>query len=251
MRVLFVGDIYGSPGREYFMEKIDEVRKEEKINLVIVNAENANHGRGITKKIYKELMEKGVSSITMGNHTWGNKEIFELLDDANIVVPANYPEAPGKKYITINYNGKTLTVINLLGRVYMNNMTLDCPFKKAKEIIDSVKSDYYLIDFHAEATSEKIAFGQYLDGMATAIVGTHTHVQTADDRVLPNGTLYITDVGMTGPYDGVIGVKSSVILNKFTKGTYEPNDTAAGKRQMSAVVLDFTKKTIKRILIHE
>ncbi len=248
MKILFVGDIYGDSGREIFFENIQRLKKEHNINLVIVNGENIAHGRGITEKIYKELMASGVNVVTMGNHTWGNKEIYQLIEDgANIVIPANYPSNPKNGYQTINYNGKSVTVINLLGRVYMNNAVLDCPFKTVDKILENVKSDYYIVDIHAEATSEKVALGLYLDGRCTAVLGTHTHVQTADERVLPKGTLYISDVGMTGPLNGVIGVEPRIVLNKFLTGSYEPNKTATGPKQFNAVVLDTVKNTIVRI----
>lgn len=253
MRILFVGDIYGDSGRKIFFDNIQRVKKENNINVVVVNGENIAHGRGITEKIYKELMESGVQMITMGNHTWGNKDILELIKDKGnrIVIPANYPDAPEKGYQTLNYNGQTLTVINLLGRVYMNNLSLDCPFKTLTRILNEVKSDFYLVDMHAEATSEKVALGLNFDGRVNAIVGTHTHVQTADERILPKGTMYITDVGMTGPLNGVIGVDANIVINKFIKGVIEPNKTALGIAQFNAVVIDTTKNTINRIHFEE
>ncbi len=247
MKVLFVGDIYGDVGRDCFFKNIDRIKKEHNINLVIVNGENIAGGRGINQKIYKELMSKGVCAVTMGNHTWGNKELEEFLEGSNVVIPANYPNSPKNGYLTINYNQKKITIINLLGRVYMNYLPLDCPFKTAKKIIDEVKSDYYIIDMHAEATSEKIALGLYLDGIKGAVVGTHTHVPTADERALPNGTLYISDIGMTGPLNGVLGVDASLIIDRFVKGAHVMNKTAKGPAQFNAVVLDFDKNKISRI----
>lgn len=252
MKILFIGDIYGDLGREALYENIAKVKKDYNINLVIANGENAAHGRGITKKIYKEFMECGINVITMGNHTYGNKDIFDLLEEkSNIVIPANYPANPKCGYQTINYNGTKITIINLLGRVYMNNIALDCPFKIVDKILEEVKSDHYIVDFHAEATSEKVALGLYLDGRVDAVLGTHTHVQTADERVLPKGTLYISDVGMTGPLNGVIGVEANIVINKFTKGIIEPNKTATGEKQFNAVILDINnnKKSITRIHI--
>lgn len=247
MRVLFVGDLYGEPGREYLATNLERIKKENKINIVIVNGENAASGRGITQKTYKEIMSMGVAAITMGNHTFSNKEINDFLLDSNIVIPANYPNRPQHGYLTIKYNDKTITIINLLGRIYMNNMPLDCPFKVAKEIIEKVKSDYYIIDIHAEATSEKIAFAYFFDGIKGAILGTHTHVPTCDERTLPNGTMYITDVGMTGPLDGVIGVDKEIIIERFVEGKISQNKVAKGKRQFNAVILDFDTNKISRI----
>ena len=252
MKILFIGDIYGDLGREALYENIAKVKKDYNINLVIANGENAAHGRGITKKIYKEFMECGINVITMGNHTYGNKDIFDLLEEkSNIVIPANYPANPKCGYQAINYNGTKITIINLLGRVYMNNIALDCPFKIVDKILEEVKSDHYIVDFHAEATSEKVALGLYLDGRVDAVLGTHTHVQTADERVLPKGTLYISDVGMTGPLNGVIGVEANIVINKFTKGIIEPNKTATGEKQFNGVILDINnnKKSITRIHI--
>lgn len=251
MRILFVGDIYGEPGRDYLFENLERIKKENKINLVMANAENVAGGKGINQKIYKELMSHGISVLTMGNHTFSNKEINEFLSDSKIVIPANYPNRPKNGYITIKYNDVTITVINLLGRIYMNNMPLDCPFKVAKEIVENVKSDYYIIDFHGEATSEKIAFGNYMDGIKGAILGTHTHVPTCDERELPNKTLYITDIGMTGPYEGVIGVDKDIIIEKFVEGKIGMHKVAKGKRQFNAVVLDFDTNKIFRINFNE
>lgn len=251
MRVLFVGDVYGEDGVSFLAKNIDEIKKQYKINIVIVNGENASGGKGITKKIYKDFMKMGVSCITMGNHSFSNKEIDELLEDgSNICIPANYPANTKNGYITIKYNNETITVINLLGRVYMN-IPLDCPFKKAKEIIDNVKSDYYIVDMHAEATSEKKALGYYLDGINGAVLGTHTHVPTCDEAILEKGTFYITDVGMTGPLDGVIGVEKEIIIQKFLDGRQVKNVCAKGRMQLNAVVIDFDNKKISRINIKE
>ncbi len=248
MKILFVGDVYGNPGVEMLETHLPELKRTYKPNLTIVNAENAAHGRGITKQIYKTLMNLGVSAITMGNWTWGNKELFEFIDESNIVRPFNYREAPGKGFITLNYNGKKVLIINALGRTFMNT-NLDDPFTGVKSIIESEKADISFVDFHAEATSEKVAIGHYLDGIADVVVGTHTHVQTADERVLPKGTLYISDVGMTGPLDGIIGVDREIVLNRFLNGFSTPNRVADGPKQLNAVIIDLTKKTIKRIHI--
>ncbi|MDD2260056.1 MAG: TIGR00282 family metallophosphoesterase [Acholeplasmataceae bacterium] len=251
MKILFVGDIYGEAGRNYFKENLPFLKETYKPNLIIVNAENsANNGRGITDKFYKELMEMGVSSITMGNHVWGQKSLADYIDSAHICRPANYNDAPGKQYDLINYNGKTLMVMNFLGRTFMD-ANLDNPFTLAKKLIETVKPDYSFIDFHAEATSEKIAFGHYLDGIASVIVGTHTHVPTADERSLPKGTLYISDVGMTGPLNGIIGVKREIVINRFLNGFTRPNEVEEGKRQLNAVMVDLNQNSINRIHIEE
>ncbi|MCD4826425.1 MAG: TIGR00282 family metallophosphoesterase [Acholeplasmataceae bacterium] len=248
MKILFIGDIYGDPGLEMINEHLPELKRIHKPNLIIVNAENAANGRGITKKIYKELMSLGVSVITMGNWTWGNRELFEFIDESKIVRPLNYRAAPGSGFVTLNYNDQKVCIINALGRTFMN-AGLDDPFTGIKDIIESEKADISFVDFHAEATSEKVALGHYLDGIADVVVGTHTHVPTADERRLPKGTLYITDVGMTGPLDGIIGVNRDIVLNRFLNGYSTPNQVAEGPKQLNAVMIDLHKKTIKRIHI--
>lgn len=251
MKVLFVGDVYGAPGRNYLKEQLPNLKNEYKPNIIIVNAENsANNGRSITEDYYVELMRLGITTITTGNHVWGNDKLKGFIDKAHIIRPANFYTAPGKGYDLIKYNDKTLLVINLLGRTFMNN-NLENPFLVAEKIISEVPADYIFIDFHAEATSEKISLGHYLDGKVNAIVGTHTHVQTADERVLPNGTLYITDVGMTGPLDGVIGVEKEIVIERFVSGHSRPNKVAETKNQLNAVIMDFDLKTIKRIHLEE
>lgn len=246
MKILFIGDIYGDPGLKMVETHLADLKNTHKPNLIIVNGENAADGRGITKKIYKALMSLGVSAITMGNWTWGNYELFEFINDSKIVRPLNYRNAPGQGFITINYNGQKVLVINALGRTFMN-AGLDDPFTGIKEIIEREKADYSFVDFHAEATSEKIAMGHYLDGIADVVVGTHTHVPTADYRMLPKGTLYITDVGMTGPLEGIIGVDKEIVLNRFLNGYSTPNKVAEGPKQLNAVLVDLSNKTIKRI----
>lgn len=251
MKLLFIGDVYGEDGVKYLADNIENIKKQYKINLVVVNGENACGGKGITNKIYKDFMKMGVNVITMGNHAFSNKEIDDLLENnSNIIVPANYPTYLKNGYITIKYNNELVTIINLLGRVYMN-LPLDCPFKTARKIIDEVKSDYYIIDMHAEATSEKKALGYYLDGIKGAVLGTHTHVPTCDEAILENGTFYITDVGMTGPLDGVIGVEKEIIINRFLNARQTKNVVATGKMQLNGVVLDFDNKKITRINIKD
>ncbi|NLN50144.1 MAG: TIGR00282 family metallophosphoesterase [Acholeplasmataceae bacterium] len=251
MKVLFIGDIYSRPGREILAKTLPDLKQTYKPNLIIVNAENsANNGRGITEDYYNELMSMGVATITMGNHVWGQKQLLDFIDDAHICRPANFYEAPGKQYDLINYNGKSFLVMNLLGRTFMD-ANLENPFLVAQRILDEVKPDYSLIDFHAEATSEKIALGHFLDGKLTALVGTHTHIPTADERRLPKGTLYITDVGMTGPLDGIIGVDKDIVIKRFLNGYTRPNKVALTKNQLNAVIMDFEAMTIQRIHLEE
>lgn len=246
MRVLFIGDLYGNPGIEIFENKITELKKQYRPDILIVNGENIANGRGITKEIYLKLMKLSVNAITMGNWTFGNKDIFNFIDDSNIIRPANYLSAPGKGFKVININGKRILIINLLGRIFMDP-NLPSPFLVVDEIIQANNADYIFIDMHAEASSEKIALGHYLDGRVDAVVGTHTHVQTNDDRLLPNGTLYITDVGMTGPLDGIIGVDKEIAITRFKTGYARANLVQNGKKQLNGVYLDLDKKTIEKI----
>lgn len=217
MNILFIGDIIGNCGVKKVIEILPKLKKEKNIDFVIANGENSAEGMGITAKIYKDLILCGVNVITMGNHTWGKKEIFNIIDNHNIIRPANYPdEVVGKGYNIYNCGEKNIGVINLLGRVDMGVLT-ENPFLKAKEIIAKIKNetDIIIIDFHAEATAEKIAMGYFLDGKVSAILGTHTHVTTADEVILENGTAYITDVGMTGPKKSVIGMDVNASIKRF------------------------------------
>lgn len=258
MRILFIGDVVGSPGRDMVKEYVPKLKTKYKPHFTIINGENAAHGKGLTEKIYHSLIQSGADAITMGNHTWDKKEIFDFIDDVpNLVRPANFPEGtPGKGITYVKANGKELAVINLQGRTFLP--PLDDPFLKADElIIEAAKrTPYIFIDFHAEATSEKLALGWYADGRASAVVGTHTHVQTADNRILPKGTAYITDVGMTGPYDGILGMDRETIIKRFKTNLPVRFTVAEGKTTLSGVVIDIddqTKKAVKieRILIND
>jgi metallophosphoesterase (TIGR00282 family) len=208
--------------------------------FIIANAENSAAGRGITSVIARELYQLGVHGITMGNHTWDNKDIFEFIDqDARIIRPANFPYGnPGRGIMTITYRNQELVVINLQGRTFLP--PIDCPFREIDEILDSVRKTHkcIFVDFHAEATSEKIAMGWHLDGRVSAIIGTHTHVQTHDQRILPKGTAYLTDVGMVGPRDGVLGMKVDAVLSKFQTQMPHRFITAEGKWHFHAVMID-------------
>ncbi|HHW79586.1 MAG TPA: TIGR00282 family metallophosphoesterase [Acholeplasmataceae bacterium] len=250
MKIVFIGDIYGEQGLTILKEKLPYIKEHYKPNILIANAENIANGRGITQNIYKEMMKLGFHALTMGNWTWANYELYDFIEESNIIRPANYVKAPGLGYKTINFNNKKLLVINLLGRIFMNP-NLTNPFTTALEIIEKEKADYILIDMHAEATSEKIALGHYLDGKVNAIVGTHTHIQTNDDRILPKGTLYITDVGMTGPLDGVIGVDKEIVLERFLTGFSRPNIVASGPLEINGVFLDLDRKKIEKIKLRD
>ncbi len=252
MRVLFIGDIFGTLGQEALYKYLPKMKSEYKPHLIFVNGENIDKGFGINEKIYKELMKQGVNLITMGNHTFRNKQLFDFIEDSNIIRPANYDESvPGVGFKTIQFNGEKVTVINLMGRVFMGD-PLDNPFKIANEIINNLESDYIFIDFHAEATSEKIALTHYLDGRVTAVVGTHTHVPTADAMVFPKGTMYITDIGMTGAKYGILGANKDIQVKKFITGlTSRVIEEKIGPLQFNAVLIDTMTKKIKGINIYE
>ncbi len=217
MKVLFIGDIVGDLGIDAVEKYLPRLKKKYQIDVVIANGENAAKGRGITKHIYQDLLMMGVDVITMGNHTWDQREIYDFIDDTDYLIrPANFStEAPGKGMTTITKNGQAISVINLHGRVFLP--AHDEPFAMAEELIAEAKkqSPIVFVDFHAETTSEKIALGWHLAGQASVVVGTHTHVQTADERILPGGTAYISDVGMTGPYDEVLGMKKESVIYRF------------------------------------
>jgi 2',3'-cyclic-nucleotide 2'-phosphodiesterase len=258
MRILFIGDVVGSPGRNMLTDYLPRLKRKYNPTVTIINGENAAGGRGITSKIVKLMMELGAQGITMGNHTWDNREIFDFIDSTpQLIRPANFPDGtPGKGYTLIKVNNIEVAIINLQGRTFLP--PLDCPFKKADEIIKEVKkrTPYIFVDFHAEATSEKQAMGWYLDGKVSAVVGTHTHVQTADERVLPSGTAYITDVGMTGPYDGILGMGREAVLKKFLTNLPVRFEVVEGREQLNGVIVDLDNntgmaKSIKRIIINE
>lgn len=217
MKIFVIGDIIGNAGTEKVKKILPQYIKTNNIDFVIANGENSAEGMGITSKIFNDLMNSGVNVVTMGNHTWGKKDIFNIIENKNLLRPANYPkEVLGNGYGIYECNGKAICVINLIGRVDMNVLS-ENPFIIAKDIVNEVKNmvDIIIIDFHAEATAEKIAMGYYLDGEVTAIYGTHTHVQTADEKILEKGTAYITDVGMTGPKKSVIGMEVDASIKRF------------------------------------
>lgn len=247
MKIIFIGDIVGNPGRKMIKEFFAEYKKINKIDFAIANGENCVGGTGITYSVAQELLGCGIDVITLGNHTWAKKEIFDFLGtDSRIIRPANYPaENPGKGSTWIDVSGINIGVLNIMGRVYMD--PIDCPFKAADREIEylSSVSDFIIVDFHAEATSEKNAMGYYLDGRVAAVLGTHTHVQTGDEKILPKGTAYITDVGMTGPYDSILGVEKDIIIKKFLTQMPERFEVAKGDVQFNAVIIDIDDNTHK------
>lgn len=250
MRILFVGDIVGSPGRKAVQELIPLIRKREKIDFVIANSENAAGGSGLTPRLAEELFSYSVDVLTSGDHIWKKKEIVETLDEEKrLLRPANYPKgAPGSGWGVYSLKNKTkVGVINLVGRVFMESV--ECPFRVARDIIEEIKSEtpIIIVDIHAEATSEKIALAWYLDGMVSAILGTHTHVQTADERIYPKGTAYLTDVGMTGPHDSVIGRKVEQILTRFITQLPTRFEMAEENVQLNGAIVTIDEKTGKAI----
>ena len=252
MKVLFIGDVFGTRGMEALNKYLPEIKQEHKPNLIFVNGENIDRGFGISEKIYKELMVMGVNAVTLGNHSFSKRELVDFIDESNIIRPANYSDAvPGRGYITVKYNTKLVTVINLMGRIFMGD-PLDNPFKRADEILEEINSDFIFVDMHAEATSEKIAMAHYLDGRVTAVVGTHTHVPTADAMVFPKGTMYISDIGMTGAKYGILGADKEIIINKFLTGMPQRiKESLATELQFNAVIMDTVLNKIKAINIYE
>ncbi|RBP36843.1 TIGR00282 family metallophosphoesterase [Garciella nitratireducens] len=251
MRFFIIGDIVGRPARNLLKNILKNMIDKNEIDFVIANGENASGGNGLTYKNYQELISCGIDIITMGNHVWDKKEIFEYIDEENkIIRPANYPEpCLGKGYTIINKNNINIGIINLSGRVFLSS--LDCPFKTFEKIYNTLKKETNIIilDFHAEATAEKIAMGWFVDGKVSLMYGTHTHVQTADEKILPKGTGYITDVGMTGPYYSVLGVNKDIILKKFITQQPVRHELAKGPVQLNGLIVDIDEKSGKSIYI--
>lgn len=252
IRILFIGDIVGKIGRQTVKHLLPNIVERYKIDLVVANGENAAGGFGINEKTALELFNSGVHIITTGNHIWDKKEVIPYITKENRVLrPLNYPaNNPGFGSIIYNIFDTKIAVLNISGRVFMN--TLDCPFKVAKEEVERISqiTNIIIIDFHAEATSEKVAFGYYMDGIVSAVIGTHTHVQTADEKILPNGTAYITDVGMTGPLVSVIGIVKEQIIERFLTQMPRKYEVASGKGMLNAVVVEIDKENGKSMAIH-
>ena len=245
MRVLFIGDIYGNPGRRAAKEMISSIKRETGYDFCIANCENAAGGTGITYVVAQELYKAGVDGITLGNHTWSKREVTNFIDsDPKIARPANYPDSlPGKGSAVIENSSGKIGIINVLGRVYMDGV--DSPFKAVEKEIEYLKSfvKIIIVDMHAEATSEKAAIAWYIDGRVSAVLGTHTHVQTADERILPCGTAFISDVGMTGPHEGIIGVDRELVIEKFLSHMPVKFEVAKGSVQFNAVLMDIDDKS--------
>lgn len=247
MKVLAIGDVIGSPGRTYLKENLHTLKKEYNIDFVIANGENSSGGLGMNQKASTELFDSGVNAITLGNHTWRKKEILKVIDDNRVIRPINYLEnTPGSGYRIFNFNGKKILIINAVGRIYMDPVSN--PFVAVKNIVNNLldKVDIIIVDFHAEATSEKKAMGFLLDGKVNLVFGTHTHVQTADDTILPKGSAYITDIGMTGPKISIIGADKSVVISSFLTEIPDKRPVASGECMLNGVIIeidDLTNKT--------
>lgn len=247
MKILAVGDIIGNSGVQKLKQELSKIKKEEEIDFVITNGENAAEGMGITEKNFNDILNCGTDAVTMGNHTWAKKDIFKFINHSKIIRPANYPEGvAGHGYGIFECKNKKIAVINMLGRVDINILT-ENPFLLARDIVEKISSkvDIIILDFHAEATAEKIAMGYFLDGKVTAIFGTHTHVQTADEKILPKGTAYITDLGMTGPKNSVIGMNIDASIKRFETALPERYKIAEGECILNAVIFDINDKTNK------
>jgi len=255
--VLFLGDVFGKPGRLILERKLQSIIKENNVDIVIANGENAAGGIGISPDICNTLFNIGIDVVTSGNHIYKKREIYDYIaKQPRLLKPANYPPGtPGRGYHIISdrkINENKIAVVNICGRVFIEN--LDCPFRCMDKILENIKEEVQVIivDFHAEVTSEKVAMGWYLDGRVSAVIGTHTHVQTADERILPGGTAYITDVGMVGPRDSVIGVKKENIIERFLKLMPQKFIVAEDDYLINAVLVDIDEKSgkasdIKRI----
>ncbi len=248
MKILFLGDIVGRSGRQALAEFLPRLAEQFSWDVCLANGENAAGGKGLTLNVAEELLSLGIDCLTMGNHTWDNKEIFQFIDDAGYIIrPANYPgPTPGRGHTIISSPAGALGVINLSGQTFMG--PYNCPFAAVEEILPLMSDcDGIVVDFHAEATSEKVALGRYLDGRVSAVLGTHTHIQTADEKVLPQGTLYITDVGMCGAANSVLGMDPAPVLTKFTTKLPGRFSAARGPGMINAVYLDLAAKSIERI----
>ena len=242
-KALIVGDVVGKCGRDAFEKALPELQWQLDVDFTLVNGENTSNGRGLNRRDFDFYRDLGADAVTLGNHLYGNREISSLLDkEERLERHANLPPAtPGSPYRIVPCGDLKIAVLNLLGRVYMNMPALDCPFRRAEELLHEIHAitSIILVDFHAEATSEKLALARFLDGRVTAVFGTHTHVQTSDARILPRGTAYLSDVGMTGAYDSILGVESEQVINRFLTGRTEPFKVAVGEAEFDALLLEF------------
>jgi metallophosphoesterase (TIGR00282 family) len=253
MKLLFIGDIVARPGRDLVKRGLKALVRTHGIDLVIANGENAAGGNGITREVADELFKTGIHVLTSGNHIWDKREVFEFIDrEPRLIRPVNYPAGvPGSgSYVWTGPNGDRVGVINAMGRVFMAN--LDDPFvalTRQLAVVREAGARIIVVDFHAEATSEKLAIGWFLDGQVTAVIGTHTHVQTADDQLLPQGTAYLTDVGMTGPHDGIIGTDRAAVISRFTTGLPVRFEAATGDPRLHAAIITADVTTGRAVAI--
>ena len=247
MKILAIGDLVGENALKKARESLEVIRKEHEIDFIVANGENIAGGMGITERAFKQMLSMGINVVTMGNHTWGKKDIFNFIDHEKLLRPANYSKGVvGKGYGIYSCKEKKIAVINLIGRAEMNVLS-ENPFTVAEEIINKVKeeADIIVLDFHAEATAEKMAMGYFLDGKATIIYGTHTHVQTADERILPKGTAYITDIGMTGPINSVIGMDIKASTKRFVTSLPERYKIADGECMLNGCIFDINEQSCR------
>ena len=247
MKILFIGDIVSSSGRNIINRYLKDIKNKYEIDFVIANGENSAHGKGITEKIYLELLSYGIDVITLGNHFLLATESLNVLDRSErLVRPLNiHSSIPGSGSRVFNVKGHKVRVTNLLGKVFINDLNPSNPFDAIDAVLESSDELIHFVDLHAEATAEKLSIGWYLDGKVSAVVGTHTHVPTADERILPNGTAYLTDVGMTGPYDGIIGTRRDLVIHKQRTGLPTKFDIQEGEAQLCACVIDIDEETGK------
>lgn len=242
MKVFFVGDVFGKPGRAALRKLLPGIKSQESPDFIVANVENAAGGRGLTPALSEEFFGMGIDVLTLGNHTWDQKEVDQILGDPRVLRPANYPKIlPGHGWGV--YRSGAVAVLQLMGRHGMAD--IDCPFQEADRALEILRKETHVIivDMHAEATSEKQAMGHYLDGRVSAVLGSHTHVQTADEQILPGGTAYLTDAGMTGPSDGVIGMEKSAAIKRFLTGLHQKLEVAPGGALLSACLVEIDEKT--------
>ena len=252
MKILFIGDVVGKPGRNAVAALVPKLRRERDVSLVVANGENSAHGAGLTASTVQTLLDAGVDVITSGDHTWDQKEIYEVIErEPRLLRPLNFPpSSPGRGSAVVNVEDKTaVAVVNLIGRVYLPNN--DCPFRAAHAEVARLhkQTNLIIVDFHAEATSEKIAMGRFLDGQVSAVLGTHTHVATADERILPKGTAYISDVGMCGPHDSVLGREVDAVLRRFLTQMPQKMEVASGDIALCGVIVEVDENTGRARLI--
>ncbi|HOW98035.1 MAG TPA: TIGR00282 family metallophosphoesterase [Kiritimatiellia bacterium] len=246
MRILIVGDMVGSPGRAAFARVVGQMRQKGEVDFVVANAENAAGGRGITGPLAREILDAGADVITLGDHAWDQKDLVTFIEkEPRVLRPANSaPGCPGRGWISVDTPGGRVTVLSVVGRVFMAPH-FDCPFRTVDQVLkpDAGLGKVIIVDIHAEATSEKIALGRHLDGRVSAVVGTHTHVQTSDETILPKGTAYLTDLGMTGPHDGVLGRELAPVLKRFITGLPSPFDVATGDVRLEGLLVTVDAET--------